>query len=90
MAEAAAGAVSWSEVPAVAEQRMMTICWIWQALVPLYKPAITPAIAAELWAVFRARCHVASHGGGPLELPMEVQAMQRWTNELWFLHIQSN
>ena len=66
----------------------MHICWIWQMLVPIYRPAITRPIAAEMWMIYRAQCREAAHGGGPLELPMEVRAMQKWTNELWLLYTQ--
>ncbi len=93
MAEAVARNVTWKKVPCLQEAHMMYICWIWQRLVPLYKPAITPEIAAELWMIFRAKCHEAAHDPdhtGPPELPMEVQAVQNWTNDLWLLHTQMN
>lgn len=93
MAEAAAGAVTWKQVPVLQEQHMMHICWIWQVLVPRYKPAITPQIAAELWMIFRAKCHEASHDPdhtGPVVLPMEVKAIQSWTKDLWLLYTQMN
>lgn len=86
MAETTAGRpVSFSDIPVVAEQRMMLVCWIWQRLVPLCHSAITPNIAAELWAIYRAACREK-----PFEVPDEVRAMMRWTNELWLLHIQTN
>lgn len=69
---------------------MMHICWIWQVLVPLHRPAITQQIAAELWMIFRAATRVAQETSKPVELPTEVKAIQRWSNELWLLYIQAN
>lgn len=69
---------------------MMHICWIWQVLVPLRHAAITRAIAAELWQIYRAQCRIAEASNTPVELPTEVKAIQRWSNELWLLYIQAN
>jgi len=75
---------------------MMHICWIWQVLVPLYQPAITREIAAELWMIYRAGIHEAveaQRAGDPQakpDHPMEVQAMQRWSKELFLLYSQAN
>ena len=72
--------VAWS-LPDVKEEHVMLLAWIWHELVPAFHEPVTPEIAAETWAMYRAR----PDGQHPA-----VLKMRRWTNELWLLYAQSN
>jgi len=69
------------DLPSVKEEHVMLLAWIWHELVPATHEPVTPEIAAETWAMYRA-CPATQHPA--------VLKMRRWTNELWLLYVQSN